>query len=64
MFQSFNYAHYLFYTKRFKTEINCFCIRTRHMSVYTVCTPYTAITHCTVTSRNTVKGVKREVVNF
>ena len=26
--QSFNYAQYLFYKKRFKTEINCFCIRT------------------------------------
>ncbi len=28
LLQSFNYAHYLFYKKRFKTEINCFCIRT------------------------------------
>jgi hypothetical protein len=27
--QSFNYAHYLFYNKLFKTEINCFCIRTQ-----------------------------------
>ncbi len=26
--QSFNYKHYLFYKKRFKTWINCFCIRT------------------------------------
>ncbi len=26
--QSFNYTHYLFYKKRYKTEINCFCIRT------------------------------------
>jgi hypothetical protein len=28
LLQSFNYAHYLFYKKWFKTEINCFCIRT------------------------------------
>jgi hypothetical protein len=26
--QSFNYATYLFREKRFKSEINCFCIRT------------------------------------
>ncbi len=26
--QSFNYTHYLFYKKRYKTEIYCFCIRT------------------------------------
>jgi len=27
--QSFNYAHYLFSKKRFKSEINCFCIWTQ-----------------------------------
>ncbi len=27
--QSFNYAPYLFCKKRFKAEINCFCIRTQ-----------------------------------
>ncbi len=27
--QSFNYTHYLYYKKRFKSEINCFCIRTQ-----------------------------------
>jgi hypothetical protein len=27
--QSFNYAPYLFCKKRFKSEINCFCIRTQ-----------------------------------
>ncbi len=27
--QSFIYPHYLLYKKRFKTEINCFCIRTQ-----------------------------------
>jgi hypothetical protein len=28
LLQSFNYTHYLFYKKRFKTETNCFCIQT------------------------------------
>ncbi len=28
LLQSFNYANYIFYKKQFKTEINCFCIRT------------------------------------
>ncbi len=27
--QSFNYASYLFLKKRFKSEVNCFCIRTQ-----------------------------------
>jgi hypothetical protein len=28
LLQSFNYTPYLFYIKRFKSEINAFCIRT------------------------------------
>ncbi len=28
LLQSFNYAPYLFRKKRFKSEINCFCIQT------------------------------------
>ena len=31
--QSFNYAPYLFYKKRFKSEINCFCTRTLDSSL-------------------------------
>ncbi len=31
--QSFNYAPYLFTKKRFKSEINCFCIRTLYNRV-------------------------------
>jgi hypothetical protein len=30
--QSFNYTAYLFYKKRFKSEINCFCIWTLHLN--------------------------------
>ncbi len=35
--QSFNYAPYLYCKKQFKTEINCFCIRTLYAeSVYII----------------------------
>ncbi len=30
--QSFSYMQYLFYKKRFKTAINCFCTRTQDWS--------------------------------
>ncbi len=32
--QSFNYATYLFCKKQFKSEINCFCIRTQRIREY------------------------------
>jgi hypothetical protein len=36
LLQSFNYMPYLFCKKRFKSEINCFCIRTRVRLLATV----------------------------
>ncbi len=46
--QSFNYTHYLFYKKRFKSEINSFCIRTpvsRPFFIWTVCHRLFCICH-------------------
>ncbi len=34
--QSFNYTPYLFYKKRFKSEINSFCIWTPHTETVSV----------------------------
>jgi hypothetical protein len=41
--QSFNYAPYVFCKKRFKSEINCFCIRTLDVPHARLYTSYTAL---------------------